>query len=239
MHTRFQTVLESERQEAVTKLIADHRLLALPVVNAAGIMQGIVTIDDAMQAERETADEQLQRVGGMEALGGPYLTTSFGKMIRKRAGWLSVLFPGEMLTATAMGFFEQEIARAVVLALFIPLIISSGGNSGSQATTLVIRAMALGEVQLKNVSRVLRREVAAGLGLGSVLCIFGCRANFGVAGNLEVLWSAICARRFDGRREPDRSGSVRHDCRRDSTAAAAAMPDRSGDCFGAGRGHTR
>src|SRR5262249_55149523 len=151
MRRNFQTVSDQDRQEAVTKLMADYRLLAIPVVSRAGIMQGIVTIDDAMQAERETADEQLQRVGGMEALEGPYLATSFREIIRKRAGWLSALFLGEMLTATAMGFFEPEIARAVVLALFIPLIISSGGNSGSQAATLIIRAMALGEINARSV----------------------------------------------------------------------------------------
>src|SRR5262249_19095510 len=104
MHTRFQSVLEDERQEAVAKLMADHRLLAVPVLNRAGVMQGIVTVDDAMQAEREGAGRSLQKVGGMEALDAPYLDTSFGKMIRKRAGWLSALFVGEMLTATAMGF---------------------------------------------------------------------------------------------------------------------------------------
>lgn len=173
MRTRFQSVTDQERQEAVARLMADHRLLAIPVVNKAGVMQGIVTVDDAMQAERENADEQLQRVGGMEALGGPYLTTGFGTMLKKRAGWLSALFLGEMLTATAMGFFEREIAQAVVLAVFIPLIISSGGNSGSQAATLVIRAMALGEVQFRDVWKVLRRELAAGLGLGGVLCTIG------------------------------------------------------------------
>jgi magnesium transporter len=173
MRSRFQSVLEQDRQEAVAKLMSDHRLLAIPVVNRAGVMQGIVTIDHAMQAARENADQQLQRVGGMEALDGPYLATSFGKMIRKRAGWLSALFLGEMLAATAMGFFQQEIARAVVLALFIPLIISSGGNSGSQAATLIIRAMALGEIQPRDVWQVLRRELAAGLGLGSVLCVIG------------------------------------------------------------------
>jgi magnesium transporter len=173
MRSRFQSVLEQDRQEAVAKLMSDYRLLAIPVVNHAGIMQGIVTIDDAMQAARENADQQFQRVGGMEALDRPYLATGFGEMIRKRAGWLSALFLGEMLTATAMGFFQQQIARAVVLAVFIPLIISSGGNSGSQATTLIIRAMALGEIQLKHIWQVLRRELAAGLGLGSVLCVIG------------------------------------------------------------------
>jgi magnesium transporter len=173
MRTSFQSVAEQDRQEAVSKLIADYRLLAIPVVNRQGIMQGIVTIDDAMQVQRNAADEQLQRVGGMEALDGPYFATSFGRMLRKRAGWLSALFLGEMLTATAMGFFEQEIARAVVLALFIPLIISSGGNSGSQAATLLIRAMALGEVTFRDVWQVLRRELAAGLSLGAVLCVIG------------------------------------------------------------------
>jgi len=173
MRSRFQTVLAEERQRAVAKIMADHRLLAIPVVDRAGVMQGIVTIDDAMQAAREDADRELQKAGGMEALDGPYLDTGIGKMIRKRAGWLSVLFVGEMLTATAMGFFEQEIARAVVLALFIPLIISSGGNSGSQAATLVIRAMALGEVRPRHWWWVLRRELVSGIGLGTVLCAIG------------------------------------------------------------------
>ena len=173
MRTRFQSVLADERQVAVAKLMADHRLLAVPVVNRAGVMQGIVTVDDALQAAREDADRDLQKAGGMEALDGPYLGTGIGKMIRKRAGWLSVLFLGEMLTATAMGFFEHEIARAVVLALFIPLIISSGGNSGSQAATLVVRAMALGEVRPRHWWRVLRRELLSGIALGSVLCALG------------------------------------------------------------------
>ena len=173
MRTRFHSVLEHERQEAVAKLIADHRLLAIPVLNHGGIMQGIVTVDDAMQASREDAGRELQKIGGMEALDGPYLDTSLGKMLRKRAGWLSALFLGEMLTATAMGFFEQEIARAVVLALFIPLIISSGGNSGSQAATLVIRAMALGEVRPRHWWRILRRELLSGVALGAVLCTIG------------------------------------------------------------------
>ena len=173
MRTRFQSVLSDERQVAVAKLMADHRLLAVPVVNRAGVMQGIVTVDDALQAAREDADRDLQKAGGMEALDGPYLGTGIGKMIRKRAGWLSVLFLGEMLTATAMGFFEHEIARAVVLALFIPLIISSGGNSGSQAATLVVRAMALGEVRPRHWWRVLRRELLSGIALGAVLCALG------------------------------------------------------------------
>jgi magnesium transporter len=136
-------------------------------------MKGIVTVDDVVDVVQEEATEDMQKVGGVEALDAPYLQIELRRMIRKRVGWLSVLFLGEMLTASAMGFFEKEIARAVVLALFIPLIISSGGNSGSQATTLVIRAMALGEVRLRDWFRVVRREIVAGFGLGCVLAIIG------------------------------------------------------------------
>jgi magnesium transporter len=173
MRTNFQFVLENARQEAVEKLMTDHRLLALPVLTRSGIMQGIVTIDDAMLVARQSAGRNLQKVGGMEALDGPYLEAGFGKMVWKRAGWLSALFLGEMLTATALGFFENQIAQAVVLALFIPLIISSGGNSGAQATTLVIRAMALGEVRLRHWWKILRREFLAGMTLGGILCVIG------------------------------------------------------------------
>ena len=122
---------------------------------------------------QQEAGEDILKIGGMEALDGPYLEVTFGQMVRKRAGWLAILFVGEMFTATAMGFFSAEIERAVVLALFIPLIISSGGNSGSQATTLVIRAMALGEIRLRDWWRVIRRELAAGLALGTILGVIG------------------------------------------------------------------
>jgi magnesium transporter len=130
-------------------------------------------VDDIVDVVREEATEDIQKIGGMEALDEPYLRVRFGHMVRKRAGWLSALFLGEMLTATAMTYFEDEIARAVVLALFVPLIISSGGNSGSQATTLVIRAMALNEVRLADWWRVIRRELASGLVLGSILASIG------------------------------------------------------------------
>jgi magnesium transporter len=132
---------------------------------------------------QEEATEDIHKVGGMEALDAPYLQIAFGRMFKKRAGWLAALFLGEMLTATAMSHYEDEIARAVVLAMFVPLIISSGGNSGSQASTLVIRAMALGEVRLRDWWRVMRREFSAGLALGTVL---------GVIGFLRVvLWQLI------------------------------------------------
>jgi magnesium transporter len=136
-------------------------------------MQGIITVDDIVDVVAEEASEDIQKVGGMEALDEPYLEIGFWKMVRKRAGWLAILFVGEMLTATAMGYFEKEIARAVVLALFVPLIISSGGNSGSQATTLVIRAMAVGEVKLRDWFRIIHRELSTGFVLGSFLALIG------------------------------------------------------------------
>ena len=160
-------------QETLSRLFADHDLNSIPVVDEEGVMRGIVTIDDIVDVVQEEATEDFQKVGGMEALDAPYLRIGFLEMLRKRAGWLTALFLGEMLTATAMGHFEDEIARAVVLALFVPLIISSGGNSGSQATTLVIRAMALGEVRLSDWWRVARRELAAGLCLGCILGLVG------------------------------------------------------------------
>ncbi|MCC6847053.1 MAG: magnesium transporter [Deltaproteobacteria bacterium] len=167
------TVREDLDQEEVSKIFAAHHFLALPVVDDAGRMKGVVTIDDVVDVVREEATEDIQKIGGTEALDAPYLAVGFASMVRKRAGWLSALFLGEMLTATAMGRYEDEIARAVVLALFVPLIISSGGNSGSQATTLVIRAMALGEVGLRDWWRVIRRELASGLVLGSILAAIG------------------------------------------------------------------
>jgi magnesium transporter len=136
-------------------------------------MKGIVTVDDIVDVVQQAATEDIQKLGGMEALDTPYMHTSLGAMIKKRAGWLSALFLGEILTASAMGHYEDEIAKAVVLALFVPLIISSGGNSGSQATTLIIRAMALGEVTIKDWWRIIRRELAAGLALGLILATIG------------------------------------------------------------------
>jgi magnesium transporter len=146
-------------------------------------MEGVVTADDLIDVLREEDTEDIQKMGGMEALDGPYLETVFLAMIKKRAGWLVILFLGEMLTATAMNHFEHEIERAVVLSLFIPLLISSGGNSGSQATSLIIRALALREVRLKDWWRVISREVAAGVMLGAIL---------GVVGLTRILvWQAI------------------------------------------------
>ena len=173
MQTEVVTVSEQMDQEDVGLLFARHSLLAIPVVDADRHMKGVVTVDDIVDVVQEEATEDIQKIGGMEALDEPYLDIGLFRMIRKRAGWLSVLFLSETLTATAMGYYEHEIARAVVLALFIPLIISSGGNSGSQASTLVVRAMALGEVRLRDWWRVMRREFAAGLALGSILGMIG------------------------------------------------------------------
>jgi magnesium transporter len=173
METEVIVAREEMDQEALGQLFAEHDLLAIPVLDAERRVKGIVTVDDIVDVVQEEATEDIQKFGGMEALDAPYLEIGFKDMIRKRAGWLAILFVGEMLTATAMGRFEHEIARAVVLALFVPLIISSGGNSGSQASTLVIRAMALGELKLRDWWRVIRRELAAGLSLGAVLASIG------------------------------------------------------------------
>jgi len=173
IHTDYVFVEEDTDQETVAQLLAKRRLLAMPVLDSEGHMRGVVTSADVAGMVQEEAGEDILKIGGMESFEGPYLEVTFGQMVRKRAGWLAILFVGEMLTATAMGFFSKEIERAVVLALFIPLIISSGGNSGSQATTLVIRAMALGEIKLRDWFRVIRRELAAGLALGAILGVIG------------------------------------------------------------------
>ena len=156
-------------QEAVSRAFTQHPFQALPVVDAAGRMKGIVTVDDIVQVVQEEATEDIQKAGGMEALDAPYFEVGFFQMVRKRAGWLSALFISEMLTTSAMGRYEGEISRAVILSLFVPLIISSGGNSGSQASTLIIRSLALGEVRLRDWWRVAWRELRAGAALGLIL----------------------------------------------------------------------
>ena len=173
MRKDYVFVPEDRDKEAVAHLLAKHRLLAIPVVDADKHMMGIVSSADLAGVAQQAASEDILKIGGMEALEGPYMEVTFAQMVRKRAGWLAILFLGEMLTATAMGYFSDEISRAVVLALFIPLIISSGGNSGSQATTLVIRAMALGEIRLRDWWKVIRRELMAGVTLGAILGMIG------------------------------------------------------------------
>ena len=173
MRTKFTVASEEMDQEAVAALFRKLRVLAIPVVDREGRMKGIVTVDDIVDVVEEEASEDIQKAGGMEALDAPYMRIGFWDMVRKRGGWLLILFVGEMLTATAMGQFEDEIAKAVVLALFVPLIISSGGNSGSQATTLIIRAMALGEVRLRDWWKIVMRELPTGFVLGSMLAVVG------------------------------------------------------------------
>ena len=173
MDRRFIALSAADDQSLAVTIFRREDRLALPVTDSTGVLIGIVTIDDVIAIAEQETTADVQRIGGSEALDEPYMKIAFSRMIQKRAGWLTALFLGEMLTATAMGAFEREIERAVVLALFVPLIISSGGNSGSQASTLVIRAMALGEVQLRDWWRVVRREIGAGLALGAILGSIG------------------------------------------------------------------
>jgi magnesium transporter len=167
------TVQEGQGGDEIAQIFSQWSFLAIPVVDAEGKMKGLLTLDDVVSVVQDAATEDIQKLGGQEALDAPYFQIGFVSMVKKRAGWLLVLFVGEMFTATAMGYYEKEIDRAVVLALFIPLIISSGGNSGSQASTLIIRAMALGEIRLKDWWRVLLRELSSGLSLGLILGSIG------------------------------------------------------------------
>lgn len=173
MKKQLVTARENMDQEELGKLFSQYGLLAIPVVDEQNHMKGIVTIDDIVDVVQEEATEDIQKGAAVEAFDTPYLQTSLKEMIGKRAGWLTILFLGEMLTASAMGAYQNELARAVVLALFLPLIISSGGNAGSQASTLVIRAMALGQVRLKDWTRIAARELAIGTGLGLILAAIG------------------------------------------------------------------
>lgn len=183
MDKKYIALNVTDDQETATTIFKKNNRAVLPVTDNEGILLGIVTIDDILRVESEEATEDIQKIGGTEALDEPYMNTPFLELIKKRAPWLIILFIGEMLTATAMAFFEDEIARAVVLVLFIPLIISSGGNSGSQASTLIIRAMALGEINFEDWWQVMKREILSGLVLGSML---------GTIGFLRIIiWTAI------------------------------------------------
>jgi magnesium transporter len=163
----------NDDQENASQVFKMNNRVALPVVDENNILLGIVTIDDMLWVANEEFSEDMQKMGGTEALNEPYLDIPLLKLFRKRVGWLIILFIGELLTATAMGYFEDEIAKALILALFVPLIISSGGNSGSQASTLIIQAMAVGEIYISDWWRVLKREIISGILLGTVLGILG------------------------------------------------------------------
>jgi magnesium transporter len=183
MDGRFISLHAEDDQEVASEVFKMNNRVALPVVSKSKKLLGIITIDDILWVAEEEYSEDMQKIGGTQALDEPYLEMPLFKLFKKRVGWLIVLFIGEMLTATAMGYFEGEIQKFVVLALFIPLIISSGGNTGSQASTLIIQAMAIGEITLANWWRVIRRELIQGIMLGTVL---------GVIGFLRVLiWAKI------------------------------------------------
>src|SRR6266853_567234 len=169
----FAALNATDSQQDALNVFRKYDRAALPVVDSNGVLVGIVTADDMLDVAEEEATEDIQKFGGMEALDGPDLRIPLWRMVRKRAGWLIILFLGEMLTATAMASYQEELAKALVLALFLPLIVSSGGNSGSQASTLMIRAMALGEVTLRDWWRVMGREIQAGLALGAILGAIG------------------------------------------------------------------
>jgi magnesium transporter len=173
MDERVTSLHAYDDQETASEVFKMNNRVALPVVSNSNKLLGIVTIDDILWVASEEFSEDMQKMGGTAALDQPYLEMPIFRLFKKRIVWLVVLFLGEMLTATAMAYFQDEIAKAVVLALFVPLIISSGGNSGSQASTLIIQAMAVGEISLKDWWRVMRREIISGVLLGSVLGIIG------------------------------------------------------------------
>ncbi len=173
MQSDMVKVEQDTPQEEIANLFSIHNLIAVPVVDENGIMKGIVTVDDIVDVYQEEATEDIQKMGGTAPLEDPYLDSNFFHLIRKRAGWLMVLFVSEMFTASAMAVYEKSIEKAVFLAMFIPLVISSGGNSGSQATTLIIRALALGEIRLRDWWRVFMRELGQGLVLGIFLGVIG------------------------------------------------------------------
>lgn len=170
---RFIALHVEDNEEMAIALFRKYARMALPVIDSEGMLLGIVTLDDIMAVAVRQDTEDMQKLGGVVALDEPYLHIPLPNLIRKRVGWLTILFLGELLTASAMSYFEAEIAKAVVLALFVPLIISSGGNAGSQASSLIIRAMALGEVTLRDWWRVMRREVISGIVLGATLGLIG------------------------------------------------------------------
>lgn len=181
-------------QETAVQLIMEYDRTALPVVDAEGFLLGIVTIDDVLDVAQEEATEDIQKIGGVRALGRPYLDTGLWSMMRKRVVWLVILFLGQMLTANALARFQKELASVMALVLFLPLIISSGGNSGSQAATLVVRAMALGELAARDWWRVLWREIVTGITLGLVVGVIGflrVTTGAGLGENDQSLWLGL------------------------------------------------
>ena len=173
MDEQFVSLSANDDQEEAVAVFQRYDRSALPVTDSSGVLVGIVTVDDVLDIAEEEATEDIQKLGGVEALEEPYLTIALHKLIRKRSLWLILLFFGQMLTATAMGFYEDQLQAALVLAIFMPLIISSGGNTGSQAATLIIRALTIGEVRLRDWWRVMRREILSGIIIGGILGTLG------------------------------------------------------------------
>lgn len=169
----FSSLLVTDDEEVAVRAFSNTTRVAMPVTDAGGLLLGIITVDDILDLAKKEDTEDIQKLGAVEALEDPYMDVGIAEMLRKRAPWLVVLFVGELFTASAMGFFEHEISKAVVLALFIPLIVSSGGNSGSQASTLIIRALALGEIKIGDWWRIMKREIITGLMLGLILGFLG------------------------------------------------------------------
>ena len=183
MDEKFVSLKAYDDQEKAVQMFRDYDRIALPVTDSRGILLGIVTVDDVLDVAEEETTEDIQKIGGSEALDEPYLTISFRKLVQKRARWLVVIFLGEMLTASVTGFFEGELHKVTMLVTFMPLILSTGGNSGSQAATLIIRAMSVGEFGLRDWFRIMKREILAGLALGLI---------FGVLGLLRVtVWHVL------------------------------------------------
>ena len=224
---------ECERSaERSDKGFRNNSRFALPAIDNNGVLLGIVTLDDVLRLSEKEDTREMQKIGGSEALDEPYNTISFRSLIKKRAGWLVILFLGEMLTATAMGHFEGEISKAVVLALFIPLIISSGGNSGSQASSIIIRAMALGEIGFRDWWRVIRRESFRVWYWAPMLGIVGFfRVFLWQKFSFIQLWRALDAGGFDRLFLADRGCDVGNDFRQHAAAAAEKAGGRSGRLF--------
>ncbi len=190
MDHQYLSLQVTDKEEDTIEIFRKNNRFSLPVTDEKGVLLGIVTIDDVLRLAEETNTRNIQKMGGSEALEEPYTHISFSSLIKKRAGWLIILFLGEMLTATAMGYFEGEISKATVLALFIPLIISSGGNSGSQASSIIIRAMALGEIKFSSWWYVMRKEILSGVTLGLIL---GCVGFFRIC-----LWQQLHFHNYGG-----------------------------------------
>jgi magnesium transporter len=187
--TEVQSVSPFADREEVARVISNYDLVVVPVVSESNHVMGVITVDDVIDAIQEEQTEDVQKFGGMEALDEPYMQISFLRMLKKRAGWLSILLVSEMLTTSAMQYYDVELQKVLALVLFVPLVMSSGGNSGSQATSLITRAMALREVSLKDWWRVALRELPTGLALGSIL---------GIIGVLRItLWQHLGLRSYD------------------------------------------